>query len=65
MDHIKSVDCFGWCGHFNNILPRTWDVFSLNLLEFPLLKFFGSQHVTLPPSWLGLFLNILFWGFQF
>ena len=20
-DHIKSVDCFGKCGHFNNILP--------------------------------------------
>ena len=30
-DHIKSVDCFGYYGHFNNInssYPRAWNIFS-------------------------------------
>ena len=37
----------------------------LNPFLFPLLMLYGSQDVSLPPSWLALFLSILFWGFQF
>ena len=42
MDHIKSVDCFGYYGHFNNINiynPRAGIIF-LNHFQFPFSVFY-------------------------
>ena len=34
--------------------------FFLNTLQFPLLMFYSSQHISLLPPWSGVFLSILF-----
>ena len=38
---------------------------SFRQLQFPFLVFYSFQHVSLPPTWSGLFLSVLFWGLLF
>ena len=68
-DCIKSVDCFGLYGYFNNINssnPRTQYIFPFfgNIFKFLHQCFIYSfQSIGLPLPWLSLFLGILFFFF--
>ena len=52
-DHIKSVDCFGHGGHFNNVnsSKKSMEYLSISLNHFrlPSLMVYSSQHISLSP----------------
>ena len=67
-DHVKSVDCFGKSGHFNNVdFPIHKHGISFYFFEAPSISlscFYTLQHIDLSPPWLTFFLGILFYFFD-